>query len=104
MAETNLAFAKIVASPTISSWSQAYNAGKLFAVVSLEKAANEEDTNGSLATLGKNILEKLEQNFFTLEKKDLVSIKSAIEESLKIIPEDVLYSFSISSFSNLLKD
>ncbi|MEK7451096.1 MAG: LytR C-terminal domain-containing protein [Patescibacteria group bacterium] len=99
MAETNLAFAKIVASPTISSWSQAYNAGKLFAVVSLEKAANEEDTNGSLATLGKNILEKLEQNFFTLEKKDLVSIKSAIEESLKIIPEDVLYSFSVGSFS-----
>lgn len=99
MAETNLAFAKIVASPTISSWSQAYNAGKLFAVVSLEKAANEEEANESLATLGKNILEKLEQNFFTLETKDLVSIKSAIEESLKIIPEDVLYSFSVGSFS-----
>lgn len=100
MAETNLAFAKIVASPTISSWSQAYNAGKLFAVVSLEKAANEEETNESLATLGKNLLEKLEQNFFTLEKKDLVSIKSAIEESLKIIPEDVLCSFSVGSFSD----
>lgn len=100
MAETNLAFAKIVASPTISSWSQAYNAGKLFAVVSLEKAANEEEANESLATLGKNILEKLEQNFFTLETKDLVSIKSAIEESLKIIPEDVLYSFSVGSFSD----
>ncbi len=100
MAETNLAFAKIVASPTISSWSQAYNAGKLFAVVSLEKAANEGESNESLATLGKNILEKLEQNFFTLEKKDLVSIKSAIEESLKIIPGDVLYSFSVGSFSD----
>ncbi|MBI2594317.1 hypothetical protein HYW39_01315 [Candidatus Curtissbacteria bacterium] len=58
MAETNLEFAKIVASPTVSSWSQAYNAGKLFAVVSLEKRENEEDANESLATLGKNILEK----------------------------------------------
>ncbi len=99
MAETNLAFAKIVASPTPSSWSQAYNAGKLFAVVSLEKVEKEEDINESLATLGKNILEKLEQNFFTLETKDLSSIKSALEESLKIIPEDVLYSFSVGSFS-----
>ncbi|MDO8621532.1 MAG: LytR C-terminal domain-containing protein, partial [Candidatus Levybacteria bacterium] len=106
MAETNLAFtksdlafAKIVASPTTSSWSQAYNAGKLFAVVSLEKTENETEINESLATLGKNILEKLEQNFFTLETKDLSSIKSALEESLKIIPEDVLYSFSVGSFS-----
>ena len=35
--DNNISFSKIVATPTLNSWSQAYNAGKLFAVLSLER-------------------------------------------------------------------
>ena len=38
--DNNISFSKIVATPTLNSWSQAYNAGKLFAVLSLQKEKN----------------------------------------------------------------
>ena len=65
----NLSFSKIVATPTLNAWSQAYNAGKLFAVLSLEKT---KDPSGieSLNMLGRDLLERLEQEFFAIEDKN----------------------------------
>lgn len=101
--EKDVRLAKIVATPTNTSWSQAYNAGKLFAVLSLEKpapqneeqAANEED----LAVLGKEVLEALEQEFFTLETKDLESIKRAVEVSSSKIPGNFTVSFVVATLA-----
>lgn len=92
----NISVAKIAATPTSTSWSQAYNAGKLFAVISLVKEEVEEGKD-FLNFLGKDVIETLEQEFFSLETKDLSSVKKAFEETLKKIPEGVSASFAIAS-------
>ena len=97
MADSNLTFAKVVANPSVYSWSQAYHAGKLFAVLSLE---TEDDLKEKdyLNVLGKEILDNLEQEFFALEKKDLESIKQAVLETSKKVADDVSCSFSVAAF------
>ena len=102
MPETNVSFAKIVANPTEYSWSQAYNAGKLFAVLSLEKNQDELEEKDVLNLLGKEILHNLEQEYYTLETKDLDSIKNAVLVTAKKIPEEVFCSFVICAIVNNL--
>lgn len=96
MQDNNLNFAKIVSIPTLFSWSQAYNAGKLFAVLSLNRKT-ESDEKDYLNLLGKEILETLEQEYFTLETKDLNSIKNAVLVTSKKIPDDVDSSLVVTS-------
>lgn len=98
--DNNISFSKIVATPTLSSWSQAYNAGKLFAVLSLEKTAQLPADIESLNILGKDILERLEQEFFTIEEKNLESIKNAISNTFQNQIEGVNYSFASGAFVN----
>ena len=99
MAESNLIFAKIVANPSAYSWSQVYSAGKLFAVLSLE-TQEEVHEKDYLNVLGKEILDTLEQEFFTLETKDLESIKQAVLTTSGKIPQDITCSFTIGSVVN----
>jgi hypothetical protein len=99
MAESNLIFAKIVANPSAYSWSQVYSAGKLFAVLSLE-TQEEVHEKDYLNVLGKEILDTLEQEFFTLEIKDLESIKQAVLTTSGKIPQDITCSFTIGSVVN----
>ncbi len=96
MAESNLNFAKIVANPTSFGWSQAYSAGKLFAVISLEKEPEVEEKD-YLNVVGKEILNTLEQEFFTLETKDLESIRQAVLTTLQKVPQNVSLSFVAGS-------
>lgn len=93
MSDANIVFANIVATPTLNAWSQAYNAGRLFAVLSLKR----EDSTEPLGALGKEILNSLEEEYFTLETKNLTTIKQAIEATCKKIPEDVTVSFVVAS-------
>lgn len=99
MSEQNVSFAKIVANPSVYSWSQAYNAGKLFAVLSLE-TQEEVKEKDYLNVLGKEVLDTLEQEFFTLETKNLDSIKKAVLQTSAKIPEGVILSFVIGTFVN----
>lgn len=102
MADNNITFAKIVANPSAYSWSQAYNAGKLFAVISLETTEDLKE-NDYLNVLGKEILDTLEQEYFTLETKDLASIKQAVTTTSEKIPSDISCSFVIATYvSNVL--
>lgn len=96
--DNNISFSKIVATPTLNSWSQAYNAGKLFAVLSLEKTAELPADIESLNILGKDLLERLEQEFFTIEEKNLKSIKTAISNTFQNQVEGVNYSFAACAF------
>lgn len=93
MAGANLAFSKVVATPTPNAWSQAYSAGSLFAAISLQSssASLESDLN----TIGKDLISTLESEFFTLERKDLESIKQAITTTISRLPEGVSLSFVI---------
>lgn len=93
MPDTSLSFAKIVATPTDTAWSQAYNAGSLFIAISLEKQPTDETV---LTAVGKEFLNHLESEFFTLEKKDLTTIKQAIQTSSEKIPTEILLSLAIA--------
>ena len=99
MADTNIAFANIVPNTSPASWSQAYNAGKLFAVLSLQKEAREGMDNGELSSLGKEVISTFEQEFFTLENKDLDGVKSAIHRAIEKIAHLPSYSFVITYIS-----
>ncbi len=99
MAESNLTFAKIVANPNAYSWSQAYNSGKLFAVLSL-KTSEETGEKDYLNVLGKEIFNSLEQEYYTLETKELETIKQAVIATAKKIPAEIECSFVVSSIVN----
>ncbi len=92
----SLSFAKLVATPTDTAWSQVYNAGNLFAALSLSKDETEESI--SLNGIGKEIFSNLQAEFFTLEQKDLETIKEAIKKSTDSIPEDVKANFCVAFF------
>ena len=96
MADSNVTFAKVVANPNTLSWSQAYNAGKLFAVISL--TVEKEEEKDYLNVLGKEILDTLEQEFFSLETKNLESIKQAVTVTSEKIPTDVDCSFVVATY------
>lgn len=119
MAQGNLTFAKIVATPTNSAWSQAYSAGMLFTALSLKKKEEEvkeekedeekasedleqEDGEDSieLKSEGKKILDTLEAEFFTLEEKTLETIKGAITTASSQIPKDLEFSFVAAAVVN----
>jgi hypothetical protein len=99
MAQSTLTFAKIVANPSAFSWSQVYSAGKLFAVISLE-APQENPEKDFLNILGKEILTTLEQEFFTLETKDLESIKAAVLTTAGKVPPTINCSLVIAALTD----
>lgn len=94
MALSSLRFAKIVATPTETAWSQAYNEGSVFAVVSLSKTEDIEPE--SLNTIGKEVLSLFRSEFFTLEEKSLPAIKQVLQKSLEHVPSTVLVSFVVA--------
>lgn len=97
-AKPSLAYAKLVATPTESAWAQVYNAGNLFACLSLSL---EQPTEGiSLPVIGKEVVNNLEAEFFTLEEKNLTSIKKAIQDSIEKVPEEVSVNLSLACFKD----
>lgn len=115
MAETNIAFSKIVSTPTPTAWSQAYSAGRVFSSISIESEEpfQEEDR---LSIIGKDLISTFESEFFTLETKNLETIKQAITttisrvgENVKIsmvlcfLEENVLYLFAVGGGKAVLK-
>lgn len=96
-----ITFAKIVATPTIGSWSQAYNAGNLAAVISLTQSAvtseeGEFESNLSLPSLGKELLNTLEAEYFTLETKNLETIKQAILTTCEKLTGPIVVSLAVA--------
>ncbi len=98
MPNQHVSFGKIVATPTSTSWSQAYHAGSLFAVLSLTTKESGEDK--PLNALGKEVLNSLEAEFFTLEEKNLVTIKKALSDVIAVIPKTASASFCLAFAKN----
>lgn len=82
---------KAVAAHTENAYSQAYNAGKLYVVLSIETSKK------GVASLGKETLERLQREFFALDIKNLETIKKAVEEVIKDLPEDSIYNISLAT-------
>lgn len=92
MEKQNPTIGKVVSSPTDNAWAQAYSAGKLYIVLSLET-----DDSKTLAALGRETVEKLQREFFALDQKSLQSIKKAVEGVLSEIPKNITYSCVVST-------
>ncbi|QQG40772.1 MAG: hypothetical protein HYV37_00405 [Candidatus Levyibacteriota bacterium] len=102
MENKRLHAATVVASPTASSWSQSYTAGNLFAVVSISYSSEPKvNEDLSLGTIGKEILNTLEAEYFTIENKTLSAIKTATEIAIKQALEKENISLSLALCSVL---
>ena len=95
----DLAVAKIVATPNETSWSQTYNAGTLFAVLSLESNKTETvENHPDMPGIGRDTLNTLEAEYFTLETKNLASIKQAVTLAYeKTAGKDLAVSLIVAS-------
>lgn len=94
--EAEVYFSKIVANATPTYWSQTYNAGSLFAVLSLHYKEITDDAV-PLSLVGKEVFNTLEEEYFTLESKDFNSIKDAVAKSLEKVPGGVVASFLVAT-------
>jgi hypothetical protein len=114
MPATQLSFAKVTAPATETAWSISYNAGSLFAAISLSRKAHSSEA--TLAEAGKSFINALEAEFFTLETKSLETIKEAMKNCLSEVPhgmhmsgalgvnkDTVMYLFSVGHAAVLLK-
>lgn len=115
MGTQKLSFGKIASTPTKTAWSQAYNAGDLFIVLTLtQKELVEKEA--TLATLGKQFLDEVQAEFFSLESKNLEGISEVLTQAANHIPEEIelttltsfvknqtLYLFLIGKGTILLK-
>src|SRR5258706_1704749 len=70
--------AKIVSNASDNAWCQAYNAGGLFAVISLTREDAQEMPQKALSSVGRDMVSSLEAEFFSLEEKNLKTITSAV--------------------------
>ncbi|MDP3987913.1 MAG: hypothetical protein Q8P80_02105 [Candidatus Levybacteria bacterium] len=91
----NIAVGKIVATPSLNCWSQAYNAGNLFAVLSLEYPTLSENEEDTLNVLGKEIIDTLEKEYYASEEKNLSSIRQAIDLASAKIPQDIFACLAV---------
>ncbi len=87
--------AKVVATATSSSWAQAYSAGKLHLVISLHEEGKE-----TIASLGKDTLERLQREFFALDEKNLETLKKAVETVVGELGENVALSLVLTTIVN----
>jgi vacuolar-type H+-ATPase subunit E/Vma4 len=92
MPASQLPFGKIVATPTPTNWSQAYGAGGLFLTLSLTSKTGEHPEH--LGALGKELINDLEAEYFSLEEKSLASLQEAIEKAFAQVPSDTSLSAS----------
>src|ERR1700691_827664 len=95
-AKLSLSFAKLVATPTDTAWSQAYNAGNVFVCIALTVVEATEEI--SLNAIGKELFNVLQSEFFTLQEKNIPNIKTAIHTSLANIPEQVTPCLTLAFF------
>ncbi len=84
MSDIQLLSSKISALPTETSWSQIYNAGNVYVILSLES----KDPQKPLQALGKELISTLEGEYFSLETKNFSTIKKALSSVLEVLPDD----------------
>ncbi|RJQ27431.1 hypothetical protein C4577_01205 [Candidatus Parcubacteria bacterium] len=89
----DILLSKIVANATETGWSQVYSTLNLYVVISIKR----EHAKNTIATLGKDVLEKLQREFFALDEKNLESIKASVENTIKSLEENVDCSIILST-------
>lgn len=93
MPKHDITFAKIFAPPSATAWSQIYHAGNVYTVVSVtqteEPSGGPEHAIPSVHVAGKDIINNLEAEYFAMPTKTFESMKEAVANACKEIPETV---------------
>lgn len=91
--ETNVLLSKIVANPQETTWAQAYSTLNLFIVLSLRSQNSET----SIVTEGKELFEKIQKEYFSLDEKGLSSIKKSVENAISDLEPEKEVSIVLST-------
>lgn len=89
----DILLSKIVSNPTDTTWAQAYTTLNVYITLSIENSSGK----GSVATYGKELLEKLQREFFALDEKSLENIKKAVSNVSKGITGEYKYSILVGA-------
>lgn len=77
--DSNILLSKLVASPSELAWCQVYSTVNLYIVVSLKS----QEAVSSITSAGKELFEKMQREYFSLDEKSLSNIKGAVEAATK---------------------
>ena len=96
MINNNITLSKIVANSTDHAWAQAYSTLNLYIVLSLS-----QDTVGEQTVMahGKELLERLQREFFALDQKDLMSIKAAVKNATDTMDKSLDYTITLATIT-----
>lgn len=79
----DILLSKIASNPTDSAWSQAYSTINFY--VALSTSSSDMEKSSAIASSGKEILERLQREFFALDEKNLETIKQAVANVTQIL-------------------
>lgn len=89
----DILLSKIVPNATDTTWAQAYTTLNVYITLSIEK----EDSKTPVTTYGKELLEKLQREFFALDDKSLENIKKAVGNVSTHIDDGYAYSIIVGA-------
>jgi len=89
----DILLSKIVPNPTDTTWAQAYTTLNVYITLSIES----DTAKTTVTTHGKELLEKLQREFFALDDKSLENIKKAVGNVTKAIGEGYSYSMLVGA-------
>lgn len=89
----DILLSKIVPNTTDTTWSQAYTTLNVYMTLSIEN----ETSKTPVTSYGKDLLEKLQREFFALDDKSLEHIKKAVLNVVKTIEPEYKYSILVGA-------
>ena len=89
----DILLSKIVPNSTETTWAQAYTTLNVYITLSIE----DKTGKSNVTTHGKELLEKLQREFFALDDKSLENIKKAVGNVTKKITEEHSYSMIVGA-------
>lgn len=92
----DILLSKIVPNATETTWAQAYTTLNVYITLSIEGQTGKNP----VATYGKDLLEKLQREFFALDEKSLENIKKAVGNVSKNIEGEYRYSMLVGAIVN----
>lgn len=86
--------AKLAATANDTAWAQAYSTLNFYVVLSISVS---EKHDKSVAQIGKETLEKLQREYFSLDEKTLENIKKAVQIVIDSIDKEASYSLVLAT-------
>ncbi len=80
---------KLAANATETSWSQAYSTLNFYVTLSVSV---EETGEKPITQIGKEMLERLQREYFSLDEKSIESIKKAVENTIASVETNIKHS------------